>query len=219
MPKAPVLSTHARATLKKTNITTAEDLIKQVTMEKKKQEDKKKKRAEKKQAEEEKKKKLDQEKARANSATVSPPSIDDASAVLDDAIVLCNEDATAQTSNWTGAEDEEALARHVISTNHLFGKEAGETPGIKTVDLGKEAEETHGTKTVNLTAAENSPRKKRTKNDVPSLAKESNRYITKSFSIPPTAHTYPPPRTFVEAAITLTKEDKPKEFIELSNSC
>jgi hypothetical protein len=215
MPKAPVFSTCARAALKKTNVTTAEDLMKQITMEKKKQEDKKKKRVEEKQAEEEKKKKSDQEKARANSdsARVSPPSIDNATAVSDDAMVVRNEDATTQTDDWTDTEDKEALARHDISPNHLFGKEAGETPGTKTVDLGKEAEETHVTKTVNLMAAKNSPEKKRTKNDVPSSVKESNQYTTKSFSIPPTAHTYSHPCTFVEAAITLTKEDKPKEFI------
>jgi hypothetical protein len=62
-------------------------------------------------------------------------------------------------------------------------------------------------------AAENSPKKKRSKNDVPSSVKESNRYTTKSFSIPPTTHTYSHLRTFVEVAITLTKEDKLKEFI------
>jgi hypothetical protein len=68
--------------------------------------------------------------------------------------------------------------------------------------------------TVDLTAPENSPERKRTKNtNVPSLIKESNRYTTKSFSIATTAHSYNHPRTFVEAAIALTKEDKPREFI------
>ncbi len=41
----------------------------------------------------------------------------------------------------------------------------------------------------------------------------TNCYTTKSFSITQPAHTYVHPRTFVEAAITLTKDDKLKEFI------
>jgi hypothetical protein len=70
------------------------------------------------------------------------------------------------------------------------------------------------TTTVDLTAPENSPERKRTKNtDGPSSIKESNRYTTKSFSIATTAHSYNHPRTFVEAAIALTKEDKPRKFI------
>ena len=43
--------------------------------------------------------------------------------------------------------------------------------------------------------------------------KASNRYTTSSFSVAKIAHKYTHPRTFVEASITLMKEDKPKEFI------
>ena len=43
--------------------------------------------------------------------------------------------------------------------------------------------------------------------------KASNRYTTSSFSVAKIAHKYTHPRTFVEAAITLIKEDKPKELI------
>ncbi len=43
--------------------------------------------------------------------------------------------------------------------------------------------------------------------------KASNRYTTSSFSVAVSAHEYTHPRTFVEASITLMKEDKPKEFI------
>jgi len=115
-----------------------------------------------------------------------------------------DEEATTQTDgDWTEAEDNEALARLGISPNHLFGKE--------------EAEETtapNETQTVDLTAAQNSPVKKKNKSaNVPSSVKESNRYTTKSFSIAKTVQKYDHPHTYLEAAITLTKEDKPKEFI------
>jgi len=43
--------------------------------------------------------------------------------------------------------------------------------------------------------------------------KASNRYTTSSFSVAKIAHKYTHPRTFVEASITLMKEDKLKEFI------
>ena len=43
--------------------------------------------------------------------------------------------------------------------------------------------------------------------------KASNRYTTSSFSVAKIAHKYTHPHTFVEASITLMKEDKPKEFI------
>ncbi len=200
--------TRTRTALKKKNNTTADDLQKQMALEKKMQEDKKKKRVEEKKADEEKKKKLDQEKAKAKSVMISPPSINDATAGLDKVMInSTDEEPTAQTDNWTEAEDKEALAGHGISPNHLIEKEAGET-----TEAGKEAP--YKTKTVDLTAAENSPEKKRTKSaKVPSLVKESNRYTTKDFSIATTAYKYDHPRTYVEAAITLTKEDKPKEFI------
>ena len=105
--------------------------------------------------------------------------------------------------NGTEAEDDKALARLGISPNRLFRKE--------------EAEETtapNETQTVDLTAAENSPVKKKNKSaNVPSLVKESNQCTTKSFSIAKTVNKYDHPCTYMEAAITLTKEDKPKEFI------
>jgi hypothetical protein len=208
MAKAPTHGTRARTALKKKNDTAADDLQKQVALKKKMREDKKKKWAEEKKADKEKKKKWDQEKAKANSVTISPPSINDATTGSDEVMIIStHEEPTAQTDDWTKAEDKEALARHGISPNHLFRKEAGET-----TEEGKEAP--YKTKTVDLTAAENSPEKKRTKSaKVPSLVKESNQYTTKSFSIATTAYKYDHPRTYMEAAITLTKEDKPKEFI------
>ncbi len=42
-----------------------------------------------------------------------------------------------------------------------------------------------------------------------------NQYTTKGFNIPPTAHIHSHPLTYVEAAICLTSDDKPKEFIML----
>jgi hypothetical protein len=206
MTKLPVHGTRSRTgSLKKKNDTAADDLQKLVDREKSKmREDKKKKRADEKKAEEEKKKKTDQEKAAANIVTISPPSTNDNDAPIDleDDTLSLNLDE--ETADWTEADEEEALARFGISPNHLFGKEEEE-----------ETTTPNDTQTVDLTAAENSPVKKKTKSAsvLPSLVKESNRYTTKSFSITKTVHKYDHPRTYVEAAITLTKEDKPKEFI------
>ena len=206
MTKLPVHGTRSRTgSLKKKNDTAADDLQKLVDREKSKmREDKKKKRADEKKAEEEKKKKTDQEKAAANIVTISPPSTNDNEALIDleDDTLSLNLDE--ETADWTEADEEEALARFGISPNHLFGKEEEE-----------ETTTPNDTQTVDLTAAENSPVKKKTKSAsvLPSSVKESNRYTTKSFSITKTVHKYDHPRTYVEAAITLTKEDKPKEFI------
>ena len=206
MTKLPVHGTRSRTgSLKKKNDTAADDLQKLVDREKSKmREDKKKKRADEKKAEEEKKKKTDQEKAAANIVTISPPSTNDNEAPIDleDDTLSLNLDE--ETADWTEADEEEALARFGISPNHLFGKEEEE-----------ETTTPNDTQTVDLTAAENSPVKKKTKSAsvLPSSVKESNRYTTKSFSITKTVHKYDHPRTYVEAAITLTKEDKPKEFI------
>ena len=197
-----------RTASKKKKDSAADELQKQVALEKKKRELKKKQRASEKRAKEEKKKKTDQEKSAANSVTISPPSTNDNDAPIDledDTLSLnFDEETTTQTNgDWTKADEEEALARFGISPNHLFGKEEEE-----------ETTTPNETQTVNLTAAENSPVKKKTKSaNVPSSVKESNRYTTKSFSITKTVHKYDHPRTYVEAAITLTKEDKPKEFI------
>ncbi len=60
-----------------------DELQQQVAREKKKREDKKKEQAEEKKAKEERRKKSDQEKAKANAVTISPPNIDDAMAGLD----------------------------------------------------------------------------------------------------------------------------------------
>ena len=119
--------------------------------------------------------------------------------------------------DWTNAKDEEALARHGISPNHLFGKdreESTEATGIAPTELGAERIKIGESTAVDLTAAENSPNKKKSKRaEVPSGMKASNRYTTSSFSVAKIAHKYTHPHTFVEASITLMKEDKPKEFI------
>ena len=211
MTKSPVHGTRSRTgSLKKKNDTAADELQKLVDKEKSKmREDKKKKRAEEKKAEEEKKKKSDQEKAAANSVTISPPSTNDNNAPIDleDDTLSLNVDKETTPKpdgDWTEADDDDALARFGISPNHLFGRDEEEV-----TTAPNETQQT-----VDLTAAENSPVKKKTKSaNVPSSVKESNRYTTKSFSITKTVHKYDHPRTYVEAAITLTKEDKPKEFI------
>ena len=59
---------------------------------------------------------------------------------------------------------------------------------------------------------ENSPEKKKTKS-IAGVQKKYNRYTTKGFTIPPTAHAHTHPLTYIEATIRLTSDDKPKEFI------
>jgi hypothetical protein len=198
---------------------------KQVALEKKKRELKKKQLAAEKRADEEKKKKTDQEKkaaANTGTATVSPPSTinEDTTPGTDEeegTIANTNEKTDnratlteGQTVNndWTDKEDNEALTRYGISPNDLFGKDT------KTSSGAKERTGINEDTTVDLTAAENSPEKKRTKNtEVPSGLKTSDRYTTKSFSVAKIAHKYTHPRTFVEASVTLISDERPKEFI------
>jgi hypothetical protein len=100
-------------------------------------------------------------------------------------IVSVNEDketeiTNTQTANdnWTKAEDAEALARHGISPNHLFRnkrKEATEAKGSASTVYGAKGTAIDESTTVNLTAAENSPNKKRSKSaELPSGMKASN---------------------------------------------
>ena len=112
------------------------------------QEDKKKKRAEEKKAEEEKKKKSDQEKATASSVTISPPSTNDTTVDSDRGMIInIDEETTTQTDNWTRTAS--------APITFLEKKKPGEA-----TDTGKEAP--NETQTVDLTAAENSPAKKKT---------------------------------------------------------
>jgi hypothetical protein len=98
------------------------------------------------------------------------------------------------------SEDEEAadhldhLARHGVQANNLFGNDIQEV-ATPIIDL-----------------SENSPEKKKTKS-IAGAQKKNNRYTTKGFTIPPTAHAHTYPLTYVEAAICLMSDDKPKEFI------
>ncbi len=135
MVKAPVHNTHTRTALKKRNDTAADDLQKQVVLEKKIREEKKKQWAEEKQAEEEKKKKTDQEKAKANAVTVtvSPPNInkDETMIISIDKEEGAETIVTQMTDDCTYAKDAEALVRHGISPNHLFGKETKGATGTK----------------------------------------------------------------------------------------
>jgi hypothetical protein len=165
---------------------------------------------------------MDQEKADANvgTVTVSPPNNNEVTVIESE-----DEDETeinfnytqAANKEWTDAEDAEALARHDISPNHLFGRvheESTEAKGTAPTEQGAEGTKINQSTAVNLTAAENPPDKKKSKRaEVPSGMKASNRYTTSSFSVAKIAHKYTHPRTFVEASITLTKDNKPKEFI------
>ena len=224
---APAPSVRTRTATKKKNETAADELFKQVALEKKKRELKKKQRAAEKRADEETKKKTDQEKkaaANAGTVTISPPlTINEVTSPgpdEEDEETIANingknkDDRATLTgvqtvsNEWTDEEDDEALARHGISPNHLFGKDLDMTINVE------ESTSTDNDTTVDLTAAENSPEKKRTKNaEVPSGLKTSNRYTTKSFSVAKIAHKYTHPRTFVEASVTLISEERPKEFI------
>jgi hypothetical protein len=52
-------------------------------------------------------------------ATISPPTINDDTKALDDVMLLGIKDASTHT-DWTDADDDEALTRHGISPNYLF---------------------------------------------------------------------------------------------------
>ena len=78
----------------------------------------------------------------------------------------------AANKDWTDSEDAEALARHCISLNHLFGKdykESTEAKGTAPTEQGAEGTKIDESATVDLTAAENSPDKKKSNRaEVPS---------------------------------------------------
>ncbi len=72
----------------------------------------------------------------------------------------------AANNNWTDTKDAEALTWHVISPNHLFGKEheeSTESKGTAPTEQGAEGNKIGESTTANLTAAENSPNKKKSK--------------------------------------------------------
>lgn len=105
-----------------------------------------------------------------------------------------------ETQLMDPSEAEDHQARHGIQRNNLFGNPSAlseEEEPVLAIDL-----------------TENSPTKKKPKGATATGAqKPFNRYTTNSFKIPSTAHVHTHPLTFVEAAICLTSEDKPKEFI------
>jgi len=221
MTKVTTTTVRTCSASKKEKDSAVDDLQKQVAPEKKKRELKKKQQASKKRAEEEKKKKTDQEKADENAGmvTVSPPNNNEEIVTIglddEEEMEINFEYSQAAEEVWIDTEDVEALARHGISPNHLFGKDHEESTGTTPTeqDHAKGAKNNEST-TVDLTAAENSPDKKESKRvEEPSGMKASNCYTTSSFSVAKIAHKYTHPRTFVEAAITLIKEDKPKELI------
>ena len=166
MIKASNSTARTRTASKKKNDWAADELQKQVALEKKKRELKKKQQAAEKRAKEEKKKKTDQEKADANAGTVtvSPPNNNEVIAIgSEDEEETETKYTQAANGNWTNAKDAEALARHGINPNHLFGKEHEESTKSKgTAPTEQGAKETKVDKSmaVDLTAAENSPNKK-----------------------------------------------------------
>jgi hypothetical protein len=223
MAKASTTTVRTRTASKKKKDLAADELQKQVSLEKKKREQKKKQCASEKRAEEDKKKKTDQEKADANAGTVTvlPPNNNEVIVTIgsdyEEEMEINFEYTQAENKDWTGTEDADALPRHGISPNHLFGKgheESTEAKGTTLTEQDAEGTKIDESTTFNLTAAENSPDKKKSKRvEVPSGMKASNRYTTSSFSVTKIDHKYTHPRTFVEATITLIKEDKPKELI------
>ena len=224
MVKALTTTVRTCTASKKKNDMVADELQKQVALKKKKRELKKKQRAAEKRAEEEKKKEMDQEKAdeNAGTVTVSPSNNNEEIVTIgtddEEETEINFEYPQAAEEDWTDTEDAEALARHGISPNHLFGKdhdESAEAKGTTWTEQGHTKGEKNGeSTTVDLTAAENSTNKKKSKRaEVPSGMKASNRYSISSFSIAKIAYKHTHPRIFVEAAITLIKEDKPKELI------
>ena len=189
-------STRARTTIKKKNDAAEEELKRIVAAEKKVREERKKQRAAEKKAEEEKQRKSDEEKAQATleaaaearirAATISTPNPD-----------------IAQEEGTTDDVDDETQGNniHSITPNHLFGQNDNQhTTPSATIDA-----------TVDLTT-ENSPLKKKTKNTT-STIRSDIRYTTSAFSVAQKAHVHTYGKTFIEGAITLSSEDKPKEFI------
>jgi hypothetical protein len=198
LTKTTVHSTRARSAVKKKNHAAADNLQKIVAAEKKVCEEKKKKRADEKKAEEEKKKKsdeekaqakvtADQEKAKASSATISPPNPN-----------IALEDGATRDDDWTEDKYDRCLQTHGISPNHLFAKDATDIPEKLT-------------ETLDLTGG-NSPFKENSRN-TRSSQKSNTRYSTSAFSLTQKVHVHTYTKTFIEAAITLKSEDKPKEFI------
>ncbi len=181
-----VSSTRGRSA-KKSNDKAAEALLQLMEREKEKKarEEKKKKRAEEKKAEEEAKKKSDAEKVASRASTISP-----ISTVAD--IATATGEMTIATDLDVDNGDNTTV--HGINPNQLSYEVTSYSNESESVD--------------EVPTEANSPLKKKTRGT--SAVKAVSRYTTKSFSI---AHTHAFPRTFVEAAVTLTKDDKPKEFI------
>ena len=120
-------------------------------------------------------------------ATISPPNPN-----------IALEDGATGDDDWTEDEDDRCLQTHGISPNHLFAKDATDVPEklMETLDL----------------TWENSPFKKKSKNTNSSL-KPKTRYSTSAFSLTQKVHVHTYAKTFIEAAITVKSEDKPKELI------
>jgi hypothetical protein len=181
MTKASTSTVRTCTASKKKNDSVASELQKQVALEKKKRGPKKKQLVAEKQAEEENKKKTDQEKAVANvgTVTVSPLNINEVIAIGSEDVEVTETNYTqAANDDWTDAKDAEALARHRISPNHLFGKkheESTEAKGPAPTEQCTEGTNINESTTVDLTAAEDSPNKKKSKRaEVQSGMKASN---------------------------------------------
>jgi hypothetical protein len=203
-------STRARAAAKNTNIMAAELLKQVVEKEKSAREATKKKRAEEKRAEEELKKKLDAEKEAAIAPTVSPiNTVADIAAATEGMTIELDNLLLTPTSETTEEGEDDSPECHRINLNQLSYAATIKNNGTNP---------SHPSST-----SINSPVKKKKKRKLSKgykplyhqklQVRATNRYTTKSFSITQPEHTYANPRTFVEAAITLTKDDKPKEFI------
>ncbi len=108
------------------------------------------------------------------------------------------------------AEAKEHLARHGMQPNHLFGDEL-ETPTKEATAAILETPTKEATAAV-LDLSGDSPQKKKPKSTA-GVLQTANQYTTIGFSLTPTAHVYSHPLIFVEGAICLMSEDKPKEFI------
>jgi hypothetical protein len=217
MPKVPKENTRSRTALKKKNDSAVDELQQQVAMEKKKQEDKKKERAEEKKAEDERWRKSDEEKAKANAVTISPPNVDDATTGLDTMVLNADDEYIAQAHNWTEAEDTEALASSALApTTFSESKQKRHLRRRRRNLLRRRPERRHRTMQRQSTSLPlRTPPRERELRTPTYRAQLRRATVTpqSSFSIATTAHSYNHPHTFVEAAIALTKEDKPREFI------
>ncbi len=132
-------------------------------------------------------------------------------------VLNADDEYIAQAHNWTEAEDTEALASSALApTTFSESKQKRHLRRRRRNLLRRRPERRHRTMQRQSTSLPlRTPPRERELRTPTYRAQLRRATVTpqSSFSIATTAHSYNHPHTFVEAAIALTKEDKPREFI------